>query len=184
MAWIKVQEYAKKHKVTPMAVYKKVRNHSLKTKKIKGVIVIQDNSPIAVKTASNEDKTAQIEQTEEQRLSNEEWSKLQNEQRKIKLELQIEKLKNLQQDTILKKLKQQSVKEYYRREFSEQVFQCVTDSFSDLKNYLIELKLNKQENQKLKFVFKKTIDKFRKKLSDNLKKKQKEEEQEKQDEVE
>lgn len=177
MAWIKVQEYAKKHQVTPPAVYKKIRRGTVKTKKIKGVLVIDDNSPII------EDKTAQIEQTEEQRLSNEEWSQLQNEQRKIKLELQIEKLKNLQQDTILKKLKQQSVKEYYRREFSQQVFQCLTDSFSDLKNYLIDLKLNKQENQKLKFVFKKTIDKFRKNLSDNLKKKQKEQE-DKPDEVE
>lgn len=167
MSWIKIQEYAKKHKVTPMAVYKKVNRKTIRTKKIKGVTYVEDAD-------NNEADNVQL--TDQQQQVNLEWNKIQNEQRKVKLELQQQKLKNLQQDTILKRLKQQSVKQYYRREFSEQVFECLTDSFADLKSFFIQLKLNKEQNEKLKSVFKKAIDKFQKKLTDNLLNKQKEEE--------
>ena len=84
----------------------------------------------------------------------------------IQNELKREKLFNIRQDTILKKLKNQYTKEQYRQQYVEGVFQCFTEAFSKLKNNLIELKLGKQQTEKLK----KTISKCLKEFEANLSK--------------
>jgi hypothetical protein len=66
----------------------------------------------------------------------------------------------LQQDTILKKQKQTITKEKYRIEYAESVLQAFTDAFSDVKNILIGLKLNKSQMQNFQAGFKKSLKKF------------------------
>ena len=160
MSWITVKKYAHKTNTSVTAVYKKIKTGSVKSKKVKGITLVQDNSIIAVKTPSNEDKTAQMDQTEEQKIENEEWSRLQNEERKVKLELQFEKLKNLREDTLIKKQKQTYTKELYRQEYVDGVFEAFTDAFSNIKNLIVELKLKKEDNAKFKKVFSDCIKKF------------------------
>ena len=84
----------------------------------------------------------------------------------IQNELKREKLLNLKQDTILKKLKNEYTKQMYRQQYVEGVFQCFTEAFSKLKNNLIELKLSKEKNEKLKKIIAKSIKEFQ----NNLKK--------------
>lgn len=89
----------------------------------------------------------------------------------IENDLKREKLLNLKQDTILKKLKNQYTKEMYRQQYVQGVFQCFTESFSKLKNSLIELKLPKEKNEKLKKIIAKSIKEFQQNLSKYLQEK-------------
>lgn len=149
MVWLKVQEYVKKHNVTPMSVYGKIKRKTIPFKKVKGVTYVQDL----------QDQDIQQQQIEQQK-QNQELSKLQNQERKVKLELQLEKLKNLREDTLIKKQKQTYTKELYRQEYVDGVFDCFTESFSNIKNLIIELKLKKEDNAKFKKIFSQCIKKF------------------------
>lgn len=167
MKWITVKEFAQKHSLSTISVYKRIKRGTIQTKKIKGITHVPYDAEVnIVQEQPNKDLS------EDEVKQNEEWNKLQNEQKQIKLALQRQKLKNLKQDTELKKQKNKQVKQLYRRQFSEQVFESFTDSFTQLKNFFIELKLDKQQNEKLKNVFKKNIEKFRKNLNEKLKRKQ------------
>lgn len=93
----------------------------------------------------------------------------------IENDLKREKLLNLKQDTILKKLKNEYTKQMYRQEYVEGVFQCFTESFSKLKNSLIQLKLSKEKNEKLKKIIAKSIKEFQEKLRKYLQEKDRQE---------
>ena len=82
----------------------------------------------------------------------------------IQNELKREKLLNLKQDTILKKLKNEYTKQMYRQQYVEGVFDCFTAAFSRLKNSLIQLKLSKEKNEKLKKIIQKSIKEFEENL--------------------
>ena len=159
--WIKVRDYAVKNNIAVKNVYQKIKNKQLVTKKLKNVIYISVPDEDANNNLDDEQKKLQLD-----------FLKTQAQQKKIKLDLQKEKLKNLAEDTTLKRLRQQTIKELYRRQFSDDVYECFIDSFSQLKNLFIELKLDKEKNDKLKLIFRKSIEKFRKLLKDKLKKNQ------------
>lgn len=158
-----VRDYARVNGISEFTARYRIKKGQVQTKKIKGITYI---------ITGNESASSSVPLTAQEEKENLEWMALQNDQKKIKNEIQIEKLKNLRQDVILKQLKQQAIKEKYRRQFAQEFFECFTDSFADVKNVFIDLKLNKQQNEKLKNAFKKSIEKFRKKLTDKLKKNQ------------
>ena len=91
----------------------------------------------------------------------------------IQNDLKREKLLNLKQDTILKKLKNEYTKQMYRQQYVEGVFECFSAAFSKLKNNLIQLKLGKQQNEKLKKSIQSCIKEFEKNLQKYLTEKDK-----------
>ena len=169
MKWITVKQYADKLKITTSSVYKKIRSGKLQTKKNKGITYVADFDSEQIKQAVK--LAEQIEQEQNNR-----WIELQQNEKKVKLDLQLEKLKNLRQDTILKKLKQQSIKQKYRVEYCEGVLSCFADSFSDLKNFIIELKLDKDKISIFQKIFQKDLKKFEIKLKKYITEKDKEQE--------
>ena len=56
-------------------------------------------------------------------------------------------------------------------EYAEGVLECFTESFADLKNFLISLKFNQQEKEKFNQSFAGCLKKFRKQLEKYLKQK-------------
>lgn len=89
--------------------------------------------------------------------------------------MQLEKLKNLRQDTIIKKQKTSIAKEKYRLEFCEGVLIAFSESFIDLKNYLIQQKMNKQQIDIFNRVFQSCLKKFDGKLKKYIADKDREE---------
>ena len=153
MEWFKVREYADNNKITTGRVYKKIKTKKLLSKKIDGVIYV------AELTAQQADQQQQQKQVEyqQQNLSYQDELK-----KKLELEnaLKIEKLKNLQQDTLIKKQKLTFTKQKYRQEYVQGVFQAFTESFSNIKNLIIELKLSRQNNNRFKKIFAECIKNF------------------------
>lgn len=170
--FLSVRQYANSKDLSVNYVRKLINTGKLTAKKVNGAFQIEvpDDQPVKL---TERDKRIQ-EQDQAYTLAMTSKTEIQNELKK-------QRLLNLRQDTKLKELKNQQIIQKMRREFAEGVFESFTDSFSDLKNFFIELKLNKQQNEKLKNIFKKNVQKFKKKLSDYLEDKDKE--QEKTDEV-
>lgn len=166
MQWLTVRQYAVKNGISNNVTYKRIRQNKLKTKKVKGVTYI----------AFDEGNQPQISAEEIEAEENKKWNELQEQQKKVKLDLQIEKLKNLRQDTILKMLKQQSIKEKYRMQYCEGVLVCFADAFSDLKNFLIELKLDKEKIALFQRIFQKDLKKFQSNLKQYIAEKDREDE--------
>lgn len=153
MEWKKVREYADDKKITTGMVYKKIKRKTLLSKKIDGVIYVAD---LTAQQAEHEQQQKQAEY-EQQNLTYQDQLK-----KKLQLEnaLKIEKLKNLQQDTLIKKQKQTFTKQKYRQEYVQGVFQAFTESFANIKNLIIQLKLSRQNNNKFKRIFAQCIKKF------------------------
>ena len=145
--WIKVSEYAKLKNIALHTAYKHIKQGKIQVKKINGIkhVAVQENEKTADEIEAEQNNT---------------WLSLQNDEKKVKLDLQLQKLKNLRQDTILKQLKQQAIKEKYRQEYCEGVLECFINSFADLKNFLIALKMEKQQLDQFNDVFKKDLKKF------------------------
>lgn len=162
--WIKVTEYAKIKNIALHTAYKHIKQGKIQVKKINGIkhVAIEADQPQNVNTEQQE---------------NQKWLQLQNDEKKVKLDLQLEKLKNLRQDTILKQLKQQAIKEKYRQEYCQGVLECFVKSFADLKNFLIALKMEKQQLEQFNDTFKKDLKKFESALKKYLLDKDHEEEE-------
>lgn len=169
--WLTVREYANKHDIAINSVHKKIKKNTIQSKKEKGMYLVWQDDTDAVQQP--------LEIMPEASTSNADdaYADAMRKSKELENALKQEKLKNLRQDTLLKKQKNRQVIQQYRKEFAQGVFQAFTESFGDVKKLFIELKLNKQMNEKLKSVFKKCIGKFQKNLTDYLAKSDKERQQ-------
>ena len=68
-------------------------------------------------------------------------------------------------------------KEKYRTEYCEMVLECFVNSFADLKNFLINLRMDKLKIQEFQTIFKKDIKKFESSLKKAIQKKDEEQEE-------
>lgn len=144
--WVTVSELAKQQNITPQAIRAKIRCGKLKSCKVKGAYRVW-----------KEDVEA-----EEAKLIAEDNAYNEAVKRKTQLdnELKAQKLRNLQQDTLLKKQKQTYTKQLYRQEYVQGVFQCFTESFANLKNFIVQLKMKKEDSLRFKKVIAECIRKF------------------------
>ena len=153
MEWKKVREYAIDKNISLPMVYKKIKRKTLLSKKIKGILYVAE-----LIEESSEQQPQNIEDKyQQQNLSYQDELK-----KKLELEnaLKIEKLKNLQQDTLIKKQKQTFTKQKYRQEYVQGVFEAFTEAFANIKNLIIQLKLSKDNNNKFKRIFADCIKNF------------------------
>ena len=153
MQWMTVKQYSDKKGISQNTVRKKIMRKTVLSKKIKGVMHVADLSAQQIEQ-QQADKQQQYQQ---QNLSYQDELK-----KKLELEnaLKFQKLKNLQQDTLIKKQKQTFTKQKYRQEYVQGVFECFTESFSNIKSLIIQLKLSRQNNNKFKRIFAECLKKF------------------------
>lgn len=156
--WQKVSEYAKEKNISVTRVYQKIHDNKLKTKKEKGCILVADLVD---------------EQTIEQQQKQQAISYDDELKRKIQLEndLKNQKLKNIRFDIQLKKQKHKQIVEQQRRQFAQGVFECFTDAFAQIKNILVQMKLNKQQTNNIRDGFNSCLLKFKSKLIQYLRQK-------------
>lgn len=160
--WIKISDYAKQHNITTVAVYRKIKRGTILSKKIRNLTYVQDLAPIDPNTTQTAEEKALAKSLQtKQNLDN---------------ELKQEKLKNLRQDTLLKKQKNALTKQLYRQQYAEGVFQCFSESFGNVKKLLIDLKLTAEQNKAFQTAFAKALKAFENKLSAYLQQKDKEQE--------
>lgn len=155
MNWRTVRQYSIDNNISLPMVYKKIKRKTVLSKKIKGIMYVTDL--MDPEETENRQLEEQAGEQEQQNLSYQDQLK-----KKLQLEnaLKIQRLKNLQQDTLIKKQKQTFTKQKYRQEYVQGVFQCFVDSFSGIKNLIIELKLSKENNNKFKKIFAECLKKF------------------------
>ena len=153
MQWMTVKQYSDKKGISQNTVRKKIMRKTVLSKKIKGVMHVADLLPQQIEQQQAEKQ----QQYQQQNLSYQDQLK-----KKLQLEnaLKFEKLKNLQQDTLIKKQKQTFTKQKYRQEYVQGVFECFTESFSNIKNLIIQLKLSRENNNKFKRIFVECLKKF------------------------
>lgn len=154
--WLTVKQYAKLHNIAQQTVRAKIKAQTIPSKKIKGVMNVLDNSP----ELQEQETTPASTISAEQELADLQYSLAMKDSKELENELKRQKLRNLQQDTLIKKQKQTYTKQKYRQEYVEGVFQCFCQAFADVKKMIIELKLTKQQMQKFQNSFKKSIKKF------------------------
>ena len=97
--WVSVQDYADSHNVTNQAVRAKIKTGSLQSKKIKGKLHVLD-----VDYQEHETTPASI--SAEQELADLQYSLAMKDAKELQNQLKRQKLRNLQQDTLIKKQKQ------------------------------------------------------------------------------
>lgn len=160
--YISVAEYARQHNTSTKQVYDLIHTGKLPYKKLKDKLHIwlEDTEGNTEDQEVNRNEFAGGEQQQKLRLDN---------------ELKKQKLRNLQQDTLIKKQKQVHYKQMCRQQYCEGVFQCFTESFGKLKSSLIELKLNKEQNAKIKRIIGECLKEFQSQLKKYLQQKDKEE---------
>ena len=160
--WVTVKEYAQKRNVTTVAIYKKIKAGTIRNRKKNNVVQVWDDEANVIQVPTVE--------VDEQKFFEEDkkYSEAITNKTELQNKLKEQKLKNLQQDTILKRIKNEETVEKIRREFAELVFEAFTESFDDVKTLFISLKLDKENNQKLKQVFSKAIKKFQNNLLKKL----------------
>ena len=153
MQWMTVKEYSDKKGISQNTVRKKIMRKTVLSKKIKGVMHVADLS---------EQQIEQQQQQKQQQYQQQNLTYQDQLKKKLQLEnaLKFEKLKNLQQDTLIKKQKQTFTKQKYRQEYVQGVFQCFTESFSNIKSLIIELKLSRENNNRFKKIFAECLKKF------------------------
>ena len=154
MQWKKVRQYAVDKNISLPMVYKKIKRKTLLSKKRKGILHVAELTEELTEQPQNIDIDDKYQQ---QNLSYQDELK-----KKLELEnaLKIEKLKNLQQDTLIKKQKQTFTKQKYRQQYVQGVFEAFTEAFANVKNLIVDLKLSKENNQKFKRIFADCIKKF------------------------
>lgn len=150
---MKVKEYSQAKGISVSMVHKKIKRKTVLSKKIKGVFYVADLSEQQIEKQQQQKQ----QQYQQQNLTYQDELK-----RKLELEnaLKFQKLKNLQQDTLIKKQKQTFTKQKYRQEYVQGVFECFTESFSNIKSLIIELKLSRENNNKFKRIFAECLKKF------------------------
>lgn len=152
--WLTVKQFAKAHSVTQQAVRARIKAGTIQHKKIKGVMNVLDDAP------DQEQETTPASISADQELADYQYTLAMKDSKELQNQLKRQKLRNLQQDTLIKKQKQTFTKQKYRQEYAEGVFECFTEAFADVKNLIIELKLTKDQMQKFQTCFKKSIKKF------------------------
>lgn len=172
ITWITIRQYARKYELSENTVRKKIKNHLIQSKKQNGKIFLVDDGNITKKgmekqlakqlLANTTDDSASTESTglTEKQKTDLEYAQALKEAKKLENDLKRERLKNIRQDTLVKRQKQKFTKQKYRQQFAEGVFECFTNAFSDLKSKLILMRLNKQQMQQFQTCFKKSIKKF------------------------
>lgn len=161
--WVSVQDYADSHNVTNQAVRAKIKTGSLQNKKIKGKLHVLD-----VDYQEQEQETTPASISADQELADLQYSLAMKDSKELENQLKRQKLRNLQQDTLIKKQKQTYTKQKYRQEYAEGVFEAFTSAFADLKTKLISMRLKKQQMQEFQTIFKKCIKKFETELKKYL----------------
>ena len=166
--WLRTRDFAEKHGVSTSAVRQRIKSGSIPNRKNNGSYEVWDQDQSESPEMPLASEETGVDSAYTQALT-----------RKAQLEnkLKEQKLKNLTEDTELKKQRNRDYIEQVRREFAEDVFQCFTESFSDLKSLFIEMRFDKEQNQKLKQVFGKAIKDFRERLLKYLEKGKKEEQE-------
>lgn len=166
--WLKVRQFAEKYGISTSAVLQRIKINSIKHKRIKKLHYVWDDDQ-GVKQVQPAD---QVETSDDDKYNQAVLKKTQLENK-----LKQQKLKNLKEDTKLKSIRNKQNVQQLRRQFSQMIFDCFTQAFSDVKNVFIQMRLNKQQNQKLRQSFKKSIEKFRNALLKQLQNKDKIEDQ-------
>ena len=164
--WYTVREYAELNNITAQAVRHQIKvGKRVLSKKENGKYWVKPIAPQTVQKETPQVNTSAPPQKSEQSLLYEVELK-----RKLQLQndLKSERLANLRQDTIIKKQKQLYTKEMYRQQYVQGVFTCFADAFSNLKNLMIELKLSKENNEKMKRVLDSSLKKFEQNLKNYL----------------
>ena len=164
--YIDVKEFAKIKGCTTVFIYKQIKKNKIRARKEKGIwkVWIDDNDN-EVKESEQPIVNTKHDTDEEYNLSLLKRTELENK-------LKEQKLRNLTEDTKLKSIRNKQTIESIKRQFAQQVFQVFTDCFSDVKNVFIQMKLDKEQNQKLKDSFKKAISNFRDQLLKKLENKE------------
>ena len=165
--WLKVAEYTKRKGVSEQTVREKIKRGTVQWRKIEGIThVLYDDAEQQPQTAEgNFPVTA-----EETALNNALLTS-----RNIDNDLKRERLENLRQDTIIKRLKQEATKEKYRVAYAEGVLQVFVSSFGNVKAYLSSLHLTAEQIKTFQDHFKKSLVKFKKGLEEYIKQKDREE---------
>ena len=156
--WYTVSQFAELKKCTGQNIRNKLKYNRLQQLKYHDMIYVAElDTPLPPAEILQQPAPQQLTPAAEKLL--------------IQNELKREKLLNLRQDTILKKLKNEYTKQMYRQQYVEGVFQCFTEAFSKLKNNLIQLKLGKQQTDKLKKTISSCIKTFESSLQKYLQEK-------------
>lgn len=161
-SWYTVSQFAELQKCTGQNIRNKLKYNRLQQLKYHDMIYVAElDTPLPPADILQQPAPQQLTPAAEKLL--------------IENDLKREKLLNLKQDTILKKLKNEYTKQMYRQEYVEGVFDCFSTAFSKLKNNLIQLKLGKQQNEKLKKSIQSCIKEFEKNLQKYLTEKDRQE---------
>ena len=180
--WLTVKEYSNKTNLSLNVVYQKLHANKLQFRKNKGITEVflpDDQQPDQPETNIEQQTPATTVDNQpgaDEVLSEDAKYNLAVRKRtELENALKLEKLKNLQQDTLIKKQKQVFTKELYRQEYATGVYECFSTAFSSLKNVIIDLKLNKENAAKFKRVYAECLKKFEQELKKYLATKDKEE---------
>ena len=165
--WLTVKEYSRQREVSEQSVRDKIKRGTVQNKRINGVVHVLADDAEQQTPATEENYTVTAEETA---LNNALLAS-----RNIDNELKRERLENLRQDTIIKRLKQEAVKEKYRVEYAEGVLEVFTASFGNVKSYLSSLHLSAEQIKTFQEHFKKSLVKFKKGLEDYIRQKDREE---------
>lgn len=170
--WLTCNEFAIKHKMCVKNVYDRIKHGRVQSKKEKGKLYVWDTDSAEESTEKNVETTAENDSAYQTEMK-----------RKLTLEndLKFEKLKNLQQDTLIKKQKQVFTKQLYRQQYAQGVYECFSESFANLKNLIIDLKLTKEKNAVFKKIFADCLKRFETALKKYLAEKDRMEEIENED---
>ena len=171
--WLTIKEIQKQVGISYASIRKRITKNTVNHKKIKNVVWIELPPEWEMKINGVENAKEKINQQIQQALNdknNGEDEYYVNLSKKTQLdnELKIQKLKNLKEDTLIKRQKQQHTKQLYRQQYVDGVFEAFTDSFSGLKNFIIQLKLDKEKNDQFKQVLSKCLKNFQTKLTEYL----------------
>lgn len=161
--WLKVSDYARYKGIAVNTVNKKVKANKLQSRLENGLRMVYAEELPADTVSDTEKADAAYS------LAMEKKTNLDNE-------LKQEKLRNLQQDTLLKKQKNTLTKQVYRQEYAEGVYLCFSQAFSNVKTLLIDLKLSAEQNKAFQAAFNKALKKFETLLTKYLQDKDREQE--------
>lgn len=165
MAWILVNDYAKKLGVTRMAINKRIKSGSLKSK--------MEGKRLYVEVADNEAEDGKVAEVDATAQRNAALAKRWDTESALKEA----KVRNIEADILIKHQKVREYRERLRVEFCEGVLECFTDAFASLKAVLVDMRLKKEQIQAFKTTYAKCLKKFWSRLEKYLKQKDKEEEE-------
>lgn len=171
--WLSIKEIEQQVGISTTAIRKRIKKNTVNHKKIKNKVWVELPPEWQMKINGVENAKEKINQQIQEALNdknNGEDEYYNNLSKKTQLDnqLKMEKLRNLKEDTLIKRQRQQHTKQLYRQEYVNGVFDAFTDSFAGLKTFIIQLKLDKEKNDKFKTVIENCLKTFENKLSEYL----------------